>query len=185
MWARHQIPHFSHDGVHWWSWQPLKRSLVWAKWFFVAKSAKGFSDPRTFWRDAPSKHPCQHCNRHHNQSVHGVIALCQWQQNPLLAAWATAWGTQKDAVTRWRESANQQDLRLTGKLLCPISLVGMLVETIGYSGARKAVKKFYDSVLPLFQNCLPQWTEEEKSGFKLRLDPYRAGGWETARSCIP
>ena len=185
VWARHRVPHFSHEGVHWWSWAPLHRSLRWAKWFFGVKCAKGYSDPRSFWKDARSHPLCPHCCGHHNQSIHGSIAYCTSLSNPLLSAWLAAWRQHGRLVWRWRGCAVPHDLQLTGKLLCPSTLVQVLINSLGYRKARQAVGIFYGAVLDLFAKVLPEWTAEERNAFKLRLDPFSSAGWDVPRSCLP
>ena len=185
VWARHLIPHFSHEGVHWWSWAPLRKSLKWAKWFFGAKCVKCYSDPRSFWKDQPSTVPCPVCLHNHNQSIHGVLAFCRASSQPVLSAWLAAWTSVKSVVWAWRLRAQWHDLQLTGKLLCPTTLVEALVDNLGFRHARKAVSSFYTHILPSLENVLPKWTEEDKQGFKLRLDPFRPEGWDVDRRCLP
>ena len=184
VWARHLIPHFSHEGVHWWSWAPLHRSISWAKWFFGGKCVKGLADPRSFWKDRPSRTACPHCALFHNQSIHGMVAYCQ-QTNPLVGAWLGAWGEQRAFVSVWRSQACRHDRQLSGKLLCPITLVNWLIDRLGYRVARRVVAGFYGHILSALSQVLPKWTMEEKQGFKCRLDPYRPEGWDVVRTCLP
>ena len=76
------------------------------------------------------------------------------------------------------------DLQLLGKLLCPISLVEFLVEKLGYRRTKVVVQTFYAGILDHLQRVLPQWTEDEKHAFKLRLDPFTSDGWDTRHSCL-
>lgn len=174
-----------HEGVHWWSWTPIQRSLVWAKWFFGAKCVKGYEDPRSFWKSHRSKAACPLCGTYHNQSIHGVIAYCPNADHPVLSAYLASWGLMRSLVHLWRQSASPHDLQLSGKLLCPTTLIRTLVESQGYRQARRAVSFFYGSVLTSLEKVLPKWTEEEKQAFKLRLDPFQAEGWGTRRTCLP
>ena len=90
VWTHGLFPTHTHEGFHPLSWRPLRfRRLAWHKWLFGLQSRLGYAHYATFWTHAPVKHPCPHCHRFHNQSLHGTLAFCT-QTHPLVAAWLSS-----------------------------------------------------------------------------------------------
>ena len=158
-WTHDLITHHSHDHCHHSSWYPLKfRRLAWHKWLFGLQSRRSYAHYASFWRDETPPRPCPQSHKRHNLSVHGVLAHCT-PSRPLVNAWLSSW-SQPSLIGRWRSTALQRYLRITGCLAIPCSLYLFLVNTLGGSrAARNFISHFHkralDAIIPALADDVP------------------------------
>ena len=174
VWTHGLFPTHAHEGFHPLSWRPLRfRRLAWHKWLFGLQSRLGYAHYATFWTDAPVKHPCPHCHRFHNQSLHGTLAFCT-QTHPLVAAWLSSWTVRSEVLT-WRRSAQRKDLRIVGRLAIPQSLYRFLKTRLGgLREARKTVRHFQQHVL---DNVTAVLADSVPTKPQARPNPFNPADW--------
>lgn len=186
VWTHEMIPKHSNVGIHPISFSPLKScSAGWAKWIFGHVWRPGYAHFCTFWSVPPksSKLPCKFCGKHHNASVHGVIAFCNITHS-LVQAWITAWGTTFEAI-EWRLNATADERRLTGKLCIPFSLYKTLSAKLGRSKARKKISDFQGQVLRHMDAYLSEQPSQKQTRHPKRPSPWKEEDYDHGLPSLP
>lgn len=175
-WTRYLLPSHLHSDISHVSWKPLQQNLAWIRWNFGCVSAPGFSHPKGYWFDEPSRHPCTWCNTRHHQSVHGMLT-CPDPSQPLVQAWLQSWGPYQGTSQAWRAQACPRDRFLLGKLVIPSSLHDFLRGKLGPRKAKSAIHLFQASILGRLNPILPTFSPAQKANFRKRPNPWSMDDW--------
>ena len=121
VWTHDLVPTHTHEGFHQLSWRPLKHErLDWHKWLLdYSPELASPTMPHSGIQARPSKQACPHCLRHHNQSMHGVLASYDPSQ-PLAHAWLHSWPCPR-TVARWCLTGVHRDPRIVAHPAIPRS----------------------------------------------------------------